>query len=81
MNLIIMPLFFLSSAFFPLDSLPPVAKTISLANPLFYMVDGVRGSLTGMNYTFHPLIDLAILIVICIIMLGLGSYFFSKSEM
>ena len=80
MNLIVMPLFFLSSAFFPLDALPSQVQAISLINPLFYMVDGLRGSLTGMNSTFHPLVDLAIVLLICIIMLGLGSYFFSKSE-
>jgi len=81
MNLIIMPLFFLSSAFFPIsESMPSWLRTISLANPLFYMVDGIRGSLTGINNMNHPLFDFAIIFLICIVMMGLGSYFFSKSE-
>jgi len=80
MNLIIMPLFFLSSAFFPLEALPSWAKTVAMVNPLFYMVDGVRGSLTGMNFTLDPLINLGVLLVICIVVVILGSYFFSKSE-
>lgn len=81
MNLLILPLFFLSSAFFPItNALPSWLKTISLANPLFYMVDGVRGALTGMNYLFSPLLDLIVIAVICIIVMGLGTYFFSKTE-
>ena len=81
MNLLIMPLFFLSSAFFPIsESLPAWLKTISFANPIFYMVDGLRGSLTGANNIFPPLFDLLIIFLICIAMMGLGSYFFSKSE-
>ena len=82
-NLIILPLFFLSSAIFPIatnKALPEFLVTASFANPLFYMVDGLRGSLTGINYFFHPLIDLFIVFIICIIMMGLGTYFFSKSE-
>lgn len=81
MNLLIMPLFFLSSAFFPISkSLPTWLKTIAFLNPLFYMVDGIRGSFTGANNIFPPVVDLLIIFVICLFMMGLGSYFFSKSE-
>jgi ABC-2 type transport system permease protein len=81
MNLIIMPLFFLSSAFFPIgESLPSWLRSIAYVNPIFYMVDGIRGSLTGANNVFPPLLDLGIILLICAIMMGLGSYFFSKSE-
>jgi len=80
MNIVIMPLFFLSTAFFPLEGLPSQMQPVVLFNPLFYMVDGLRGSIMGINNTFHPLVDLGILCLLCIIFLGLGSYFFSKSE-
>ena len=83
MNLIILPLFFLSSAIFPIQTnqnLPDFVVGASFANPLFYMVDGLRGSLTGINYYFDPLIDFIIVFIICCIMMGLGTYFFSKSE-
>ena len=82
-NLIILPLFFLSSAIFPIatnENIPDFVVTASFANPLFYMVDGLRGSLTGINYYFHPLIDLVIVFLICAIFMGLGTYFFNKSE-
>ncbi len=84
MNLLIMPLLFLSSAFFPVTADPrqliPIDK-ICFFNPLFYMVDGLRGSLiTGTATVNPPLLDLLVVLVVCIIMMGLGSYFFSKSE-
>jgi ABC-2 type transport system permease protein len=80
MNLIIMPLFLLSSAIFPVDRLPLGLEVLVRLNPLFYMVDGLRGSLTGANNIFPPLIDLGIVVVICFVMMGLGSYFFNRSE-
>ena len=80
MNLIIMPLLFLSSAFFPVTA-NPTMRTIAMFNPLFYSVDGLRGSLiVGVETVNHPLFDLFIVTVICIIMMGVGSYLFSKSE-
>jgi len=80
MNLLIMPLLFLSSAFFPVTS-NPTMKIISSFNPLFYMVDGLRGSLvTGAATVNPPMLDLLVVLVVCISMMGLGSYFFSKSE-
>lgn len=83
MNLFIMPLFFLSTAFFPIATNPVIpswVKTLSYLNPLFYMVDGLRGSLTGLDNTFHPLFDLLIVLIICCFMVGMGSYLFNKSE-
>ncbi len=83
-TLIIMPLFLISSALFPIATnanLHDFIRKLSFANPLFYMVDGLRGSLTNVNNVLHPLVDLAIVVVICLIMMGLGSYLFSKTEM
>jgi len=79
MNLVIMPLLFLSSAFFPVAA-NPTMKSIAFVNPLFYMVDGLRGSLTGVDNVLHPLINLVIVLGICIVMMGLGTYFFNRSE-
>ncbi len=80
MSLLIMPLLFLSSAFFPVTA-NPTMKTIAIFNPLFYMVDGLRGSLVvDVPTVNHPLFDLLVVVVMCIIMMGAGSYLFSKSE-
>lgn len=83
MNLILMPLLFTSSAFFPIAAnpeMPDIIAKLSFLNPMFYMVDGIRGSLTGQNNIVDPVIDFIIVLAICIFMLGLGSYLFSKSE-
>lgn len=80
-SLILMPLLFLSSAFYPVnESLPGWLRILSYGNPLFYMIDGIRGSLTGVNNVLHPLVDLGIILALCIIIMGLGTYFFNKSE-
>jgi ABC-2 type transport system permease protein len=80
MNLIILPLTFLSSAFFPVEA-DQVMMALALINPLFYMVDGLRGSLIGVeNSVLPPFVDLIVVLMICIAMMGLGSYLFSKSE-
>jgi ABC-2 type transport system permease protein len=81
MSLILMPLLFLSSMFYPVnESLPGWLQILSYCNPLFYMIDGIRGSLTGVNYVLNPLVDLGIILTLCIIIMGLGTYFFNKSE-
>jgi len=79
MNLIIFPLFFLSSAVFPLEGLPDWLKTIAYLNPLTYGVDGLRYSLIGFS-SIPVLVDLAVLLALCAVMISLGSYLFSKSE-
>jgi ABC-2 type transport system permease protein len=80
MNLVIMPLLFLSSAFFPVAQ-DKTLQTIAYFNPLFYMVDGLRGSLIGEESSvLPPAMDIIIVFVICLIMMTIGSYLFSKSE-
>jgi ABC-2 type transport system permease protein len=79
MNFLIMPLFFLSGALFPLDSLPDALKLVTKLNPLSYGVDGIRGSLTGV-YSLGFAMDFIVLAVIAFIMTLIGSYLFSKIE-
>ena len=80
MNLVMMPLLLLSSAFFPVTQ-NEIMKNIAFFNPLFYMVDGLRGSLLGPQTTaLPPLVDLTVVLFVCVILLSLGSYMFSKSE-
>ena len=46
---IITPLSFLGGMFYTLDMLPPLAQTITLFNPFFYLVDGVRYAMVGIH--------------------------------
>jgi len=79
MNFLIMPLFFLSGALFPLSGLPKSIQLITYANPLSYGVDGIRGILSGqMHFTFHA--DFLMLSILTAIVLAIGSYLFSKIE-
>jgi ABC-2 type transport system permease protein len=77
MNFLIMPLFFLSGALFPLDKVPEAIKAISAINPLSYGVDGLRGTLAGQFHFSLPL-DFFVLLLFALLLLGIGSYFFSK---
>jgi ABC-2 type transport system permease protein len=45
--LIVTPLAFLGGAFYSIDMLPPLWRTISLANPVVYLVSGFRWSFFG----------------------------------
>ena len=44
---IILPLSFLSGTFYHIDILPELFRNISLANPLFYLIDGFRYGFIG----------------------------------
>lgn len=79
MNFLVMPLFFLSGALFPIDDLPKVLSTIVKFNPLSYGVDALRDLLIGTSH-FGLRLDLVVLVVVALIFLGAGSYFFSKVQ-
>ena len=79
MNLIMMPAIFLSTAFFPLESMAAWLRILAYANPLTYIVDGIRGCLIG-RFSISPLADLAVLLSLCTITMAAGAYLFSRSE-
>ena len=79
MNFLIMPLFFLSGALFPLSGLPKAIQLIIRLNPLSYGVDGIRGILSGqLHFAYHT--DIFVLLFFTAITLSIGSYLFSKIE-
>ena len=49
MNFLIMPMFFLSGALFPINQTPLWMQSIAYLNPVFYGIDGLRGSLIGIS--------------------------------
>ena len=46
-NFVILPLTFLSGAFYSIHTLPPFWAALSRFNPFFYMIDGFRYGLLG----------------------------------
>jgi ABC-2 type transport system permease protein len=79
MNFLVMPIFFLSGALFPLKGLPNVLEIIVRFDPLAYGVDGLRGALTGVSQ-FGMMNDFWILAAITAILIAIGSYLFSKIQ-
>jgi ABC-2 type transport system permease protein len=79
MNLIVFPIFFLSGALFPVQSMPSWLRYIMYIDPLTYGVDGLRGTLIGIS-AFPLWLDFAVLLILCLALATLGSYFFSKME-
>jgi ABC-2 type transport system permease protein len=80
MNFLVMPLFFFSSALFPIEGLPKVLKAAVGLNPLTYGVDGLRGSLSS-AFAFGMMTDFVVLSILTAILLAIGSYFFSKIQL
>jgi ABC-2 type transport system permease protein len=79
MNFLVMPLFFLSGALFPLDQVPRALAVFASVNPLSYGIDGVRGSLTGV-WHFSPIADIGVLVGMTAVLLILGSRLFARIE-
>jgi ABC-2 type transport system permease protein len=79
MNFLVMPLFFLSGALFPLNNVPSALLIVAKCDPLSYGVDALRYFLIGTS-TFPLALDIGVLALISALFLGLGSYFFSRIE-
>jgi ABC-2 type transport system permease protein len=79
MNFLVMPIFFLSGALYPLANLPKVLALLTRIDPLTYGVDGVRTVLIGVTH-FGVMADATVLIAVAIVLLSAGAWRFSKIE-
>ena len=79
MNFLVMPIFFLSGALFPLVGLPKLLSYVTKADPLSYGIDGMRAVLLGQS-AFHPMTDIAVLVAFGAVLLVIGAWRFSKIE-
>ncbi len=80
MNFMVLPIFFLSGALFPLKNLPTALNYITRLDPLSYGVDALRGSMIGdWAFTLHT--DLVLLCLIATAFLAMGGYLFSKIQL
>ena len=79
MRMLVMPLYFLSGAVFPLENLPAWLKILTMVNPLTYGVDALRGSLLGTS--LNPLwLNFILLGGFTVGILLLGAHLFKGSE-
>ncbi len=79
MNFLVMPLFFLSGALFPLDGLPAVLVVITKFDPLSYGIDAFRILLAHSGH-FTLTLDISVLAIITFCFLSVGAYLFSKIQ-
>jgi len=80
MSFLIMPMFFLSGALYPIKTLPGWLKILTYIDPLTYGIDGLRYSIQGSSVAqFHILLDLGVLSGFCLFTLLLSAYLFKKS--
>ena len=79
MNFLVMPIFFLSGALFPLQGLPPVMEIVTRIDPLTYGIDGLRSALIN-GGKFGIVYDFSVLAVLTLILLAVGSFLFERVE-
>src|SRR5437660_8486840 len=79
MNFLVMPIFFLSGAIYPLEGLPKVLAAFTRIDPLTYGIDGVRGVLIGRSH-FGVAVDVAVLLGVGCLFVAAGAWRFSKIE-
>lgn len=83
MNFIIMPMFFLSGAMYPVNLLPPVLKMAALINPLTYGIDAMRNIMFAkipppLSADFPLTVDLAVVFLTCVVTIVLAAKSFER---
>ena len=79
MNFLVMPIFFLSGALFPLNNLPRALALATRVDPLSYGIDGLRGALIGLTQ-FGVATNVAVLVGVASGFLVVGAWAFSKIQ-
>lgn len=76
---LIFPLYFLSSALYPLDHAPKALKVIGNINPISYAVDAMRATLINQSH-FGLLKDFIVLGCVVVALVAFGVYRFRRIE-
>jgi ABC-2 type transport system permease protein len=79
MNFLVMPIFFLSGALFPLNNLPIGLDLVVRVDPLTYGIDGLRGAFLGVSH-FAAITNVSVLVIVASVFMALGAYAFSKIQ-
>lgn len=79
MNFLVMPIFFLSGALFPLTNIPTALSIVTMLDPLTYGIDGLRGALIGLSH-FGMMTDAIVLFGVAWVFFALGAWSFSKIQ-
>jgi ABC-2 type transport system permease protein len=79
MNFVIFPIFGLSGALFPIESLPEWLRVVTYLDPLTYGVEGIRYGLLGTS-AIGPLTCLGVLGGCTAVMIVIGAILFRKAS-
>jgi ABC-2 type transport system permease protein len=79
MNFLVLPIFFLSGALYPLSNLPAALAAVTRVDPLTYGIDGLRGAFIGAGH-FGAATDAIVLSVVAVLFLMLGARAFSRIQ-
>ncbi len=79
-NFLVMPLFFLSSALYPLENIPAVLKFLTVINPVTYMVDALRVMLANQGH-FSLERDLTVIGITLVVAIAFAINRFDRIEM
>lgn len=74
---ILRPLVFFGGVFYSLEILPPTFRTLSLLNPMVYMVNGVRYGFLGYS-DVDPNASLVVLTALTLLVLAVDAYLFRR---
>lgn len=85
MNFLVMPMFFLSGAMYPVTSMPPALRQLTHINPLTYGIDAfkhvlLRGSKPPLGPEFPITLDLFVMLAVSIVMLTLAALSFRRKD-
>jgi len=82
MNFLVMPMFFLSGAMFPLKELPKWLEYLVNINPLSYSIDALRYvMLEDRTFLAHPFfINILVISVFAVVMITLAIFVFNLSD-
>ncbi len=82
MNFIVMPMFFLSGAMYPVNKLPAALKVLSRLNPLTYGIDALKHSVLGSAeiVDFSMMTDIAVLVFSAIVFITAAGLLFERKK-
>ncbi|MDP2168437.1 MAG: ABC transporter permease [Thermodesulfovibrionales bacterium] len=83
MNFIVMPMFFLSGAMYPVKLLPAALRFVAKLNPLTYGVDALKHVLTPvrtgpMSPDFPIILDISVILIMSLVFVLVGARFFER---
>lgn len=83
MNFIVMPMFFLSGAMYPVKLMPSVLQMLTRINPLTYGIDAIKhlifpAEAGAMGADFPIALDLGVILAASVVFVAIGGRFFER---